>query len=1013
MKRAKRSLSLIVVFALILSLVGIFPVLAAEESEVGFGGPSLKVNGEAVIGDAVIASVDFKVDSKAAHGSALRFIPVGGGTPYGTVRLNPYGWVMMPAAPVAWDGAWMDSYESSNDWSHGSYTDDTVHNLKVRLEKNAGTIDYYLDDVWIYQVKGDLSSWNGWDYIGGACWSTEKEYITIAVKSVVAAKSGELLSDVEVDQKNKEITVSFSETVNAAIDSAALKTASGDETVALTKKSTSGATTVFGYTDELIPDEEYVFVLPEDLAGAGTGHKPASRYTYFTAENNIVIDNTFVNSDANYADKQYDLKKDGVGITGEAVILSVDFKVDSNASQGFALRFFPVNGGTPMGAVRLNQNGVILAENNAVSWAATWLEQYDKTSGYAMASYRKDVVNNLKVRLNETKGTVDFYLNDKWIGQRTGTLTGWNGWDRITPVGLEVDKEYITYEFKSLVTAKSDELLTNVDVDQNKKEIKVSFSETVSTAINNAVLKRVNTVSGEQTVALTKKSTAGATTVFGYTGELAPGEEYVLILPEELAGAGTGHKPADRYIYFTAKKDYTITSKTVYDFESDAATFAVDIANGNYKTDEEGNVQKNYTAGTVVDSGDASHGMAIRVDNVVSHTSTNTGKYGEYNWNGPVGNVDADIAAYSFDFKALKPDLQVAIRIKSPSNKTPFAMAFGKSGYVLAGFNWFDRWSTNVDDIASNTRYSYYIGDYNTTDWINFRMEFDKVNKIARVYMNGDLVSTTTDANYDGVKWASFVLHSEHMTNIAEDEPLLLIDNVQTEVVSRYVNVNKVSFTDVAGKTCGAYQVATSAPSTIALTFNEDVALSNAASDKIKLYYGKQEINYTAAYDATNKCYTMTPASSAAEGQKISVKVDGLTVGEKAVENYTAYITMSGTEAVTDPVLAVVDGSGAEALTFAAGTTYYAELLAANNTGAQQTISVIVAQYDENGVLLAVDTSNTYPVGNGEKLDVKYNSEENISITPVTGAEAIKVFAWDDAANLGILCNAAELEKAE
>lgn len=1014
MKKTKRCLSLCLMVAFLLNIMCMISVSATTtyvNSDINYSGKqyNLKQDGAGVTGEAVILSIDFTVDSRASQGFALKFFPVNGTTPMGAVRLNQNGLVLAEGSAVSWAATWLEQYENmNNSYAMATYQKDVVNNLKVRLNETKGTIDFYLNDTWIGQRTGTLTGWGGWDRITPVGLAEDIDYLTYEFKSLVTAKSDELWSEVEVDQKNKEISVSFSETVNSSIDSAVLKTVNDEETVALTKKSTSGATTVFTYTDELIPGEEYVFVLPENLEGAGTGHKLSSRYTYFTAESNIVIDTTYVNSDINYADKQYDLKKDGEGITGEAVILSVDFKVDSNASQGFALRFFPVNGGTPMGAVRLNQNGVVLAETNAVSWAATWLEQYDSTSGYAMATYRKNVVNNLKVRLNETEGTVDFYLNGKWIGQRTGNLTGWGGWDRITPVGLEADKEYFSYEFKSLTTAKSDELLADVDVNQRNKEIAVSFSEK-ATAIDDVVLKRVNVVEGEETVALTKKSTSGSTTVFGYTGELALGEEYVFVLPEDLAGAGTGHKPLSRYVYFVNEQDYTVTSKTAYGFESDADTFAVDIANGNYKTDSEGNVQKHYEAGEVV-AGDAVHGNVMQVSNVISHTSTNTGTYGEYNWNGPVGNVDADIAAYSFDFKALKPDLQVAIRIKSPSNKTPFSMAFGKSGYVLGGFNWFDRWSTNVDDIVNNSRYSYYIGEYNTTDWINFRMEFDKVNKIARIYMDGKLVSTTTDANYDGVKWASVVLHSAHMTNIAEDEPLFLIDNVQTEVVQRYMNVNGISFVANDGTAYGAYQTAESAPASIALTFNEDVALENSASDKIKLYYGKQEIGYTAAYDKANKKYTMTPASAASAGQKISVKVDGLTVGEKAVGDYTAYASMSGVEEIAENGLWLVGADGIVAEKPESGSTYYAEFNALNNTGAQQKIMVVIAQYDSNNVMICADASHTYTLENGESVDVDFDSENNIEITPVSGAKTIKVFAWESTADFDIICESAELK---
>ena len=1016
MKKTKRCLSLFLIFVFLVNIMCMISVSATTtyvNSDINYSGKqdNLKQDGAGVTGEAVILSIDFTVDSRASQGFALKFFPVNGTTPMGAVRLNQNGLVLAEGSAVSWAATWLEQYENmNNSYAMATYQKDVVNNLKVRLNETKGTIDFYLNDTWIGQRTGTLTGWGGWDRITPAGLEKDIDYLTYEFKSLVTAKSDELWSDVEVDQKNGEISVSFSETVNGSIDSAVLKTVNDEETVALTKKSTSGATTVFTYADELIPGEEYVFVLPENLTGAATGHKLAGRYTYFTAENNIVIDKTYVESDVNYADKQYDLKKDGEGITGEAVILSVDFKVDSRASQGFALRFFPVNGTTPMGAVRLNQNGVVLSETNAVSWAATWLEQYDSTSGYAMATYRKNVVNNLKIRLNETEGTIDFYLNDKWIGQRTGTLTGWGGWDRITPVGLEADKEYFTYEFKSLTVAKSDELLTEVDVDQRNKEIAVSFSEKTTAAIDDVVLKRVNVAEGEEEVTLTKKSTSGATTVFGYTGDLAPGEEYVFVLPAELAGAGTGHKPLSRYVYFTVGRDFTVTSKTAYGFESDADTFAVDIANGNYKTDSEGNVQKHYNAGKVIASGDAAHGNVMQVSNVISHTSDSTGTYGEYNWNGPVGNVDADIAAYSFDFKALKPDLQVAIRIKSPSNKTPFSMAFGKSGYVLGGFNWFDRWSTNVDDITTNSRYSYYIGEYNTTDWINFRMEFDKVNKIARIYMNDKLVSTTTDANYDGVKWASFVLHSAHMTNIAEDEPLFLIDNVQTEVVQRYVNVNGITFTANDGTAYGAYQTMASAPASIALTFNEDVALANSASDKIKLYYGKQEVDYTAAYDKANKKYTMTPASSASAGQKIYVKVDGLTVGEKAVENYTAYAGMSGVEEVTENGLWIVGADGVVTEKLANGSTYYAEFNALNNTGAQQSIMVVIAQYDSTDTMIAVDASNRFTVENGQSVDVDFDSESSIEITPVSGAKKIKVFAWESTGNLDIICGSAELK---
>ena len=60
--------------------------------------------------------------------------------------------------------------------------------------------------------------------------------------------------------------------------------------------------------------------------------------------------------------------------------------------------------------------------------------------------------------------------------------------------------------------------------------------------------------------------------------------------------------------------------------------------------------------------------------------------------------------------------------------------------------------------------------------------------------------------------------------------------------------------------------------------------------------------------------------------------------------------------------------------------------------------------------MIAVDASNTYTLENGQSVDVDFDSESSIEITPVSGAKKIKVFVWESTGNLDIICDSAELK---
>lgn len=717
----------------------------------------------------------------------------------------------------------------------------------------------------------------------------------------------------------------------------------------------------------------------------------------------------YIDEEVNYRNGIYWMDKNEQSIDGDVVIASVDFKVSSDAIQGFGLRF--ISGDTvPVGAVRFNKHGLIVTENKAQSWGATWLEQVkDFSNDYAMAEYERDVTYNLKVRLEKAKGTVDYYLNGEWIGQDAGDLSGWSGpWTHITPVGLEASEDFFEWELKSITGGNSDEFFAFFEHDIENKTIMVDLSEAAVQNFEDVVLKKVNIAEGEVQIPLTKQQTTGTARVFTYEADLDLDSEYVLILPDGIKAKRTGKELSERCLYF-GTQDYSQQTVQKYDFETDASCFMVDTAVGNYIDG-----QKYYTGGTVVDTGD-DHGRAIRIDNVISHKNADgTSVWGEFNWNGPTGIANEDIVAYSFDIRPVKADMQTVIRIKDGTSRVPFSLAFGKSGYVLGGFNWFDKWSTNVDDITSNSRYEYYIGEYTKGRWINFRMEFDNVLKNARIYMDGELVKKIPYANYGavdnsgnsyGVKWASIVLHSDHMPT--QNEELLMLDNVKLEAVTRPLGVKNVKFVDDSGGVSGAYSVAEKAVSQIEVYFDEDMKLADGKNECISLSFDGEKVDYTAKYSADNQCYTMTPLQKPLAGQCVEVSVKGLSVNGRMAESFACRMNTGDIEVS----LELTDSGGTQLKGFGDVDKVYAGLQAENSTDTDGRVYITAAQYSRDNILLDVVYTRVVDVLKGTSVVVDHNSADGIVIEPKADAQVIKVFAWNGFKMLKPLCESVTLNK--
>jgi len=723
-------------------------------------------------------------------------------------------------------------------------------------------------------------------------------------------------------------------------------------------------------------------------------------FTLF-ATNTAFAKTTYINADVNYNDGMYVFDTNAVDLNADVVTVSVDFKVDSRATQGFYLRFIAGNT-TPVGGIRFNQNGLILTENKVQSWGANWLEKYEAfDNDYAMASFSRDVTYNLTLQLEREAGTIDYYLNNEWIGQDEGDLSGWNGpWTHITPGGLAEDKPYFVWEVKSVMGTEKNIMSAEVaKADTLNKRIEVNFSEAPAdvSLLENAVMKNVN---GGEEVEIRLEETDGTYAVFTYTDDIPVNTEYAVILPEDIGGK-LGGTLENRFLYFTVEGSNIIPQRT-YDIETDEKTFKIDIANGNYN---EG--QTYYVAGTVVDSGEEAHGDVLRLDNIISHKGNSSlGKYGEYNWNGPVGATDGDITAYSFDIKALKPDLQVAIRVKSATGGTPLGLAFGKSGYILGGFNWFDRWSTNVDDISTNSRKNMYIGDYSTDEWNNFRLEYDKVNKLARIYMNGELKSTVTNTTaYSDLKWASFVIHAEHLSYDV-GEPLLLLDNVQTQVVERPLGVSSIRFADTNGKIKGAFDTVSRLLEKIEVTFTgavDDALLDDATT----LWYDERQIEFDSEFDSQTKCYTIYPDELPGAEEKIEVRMDEtLADGKVVVPAYSGYAQAEDADdffGVRNLEIVDYQGEKAEELE----GTLFVKAVVINTTESDK--DVVISGFAYSGNALSSFDYREYTIGANSMLVITPDT------VPVAIDASNKAIAWATVQN-GVdgapLCGARVLGEA-
>ena len=121
----------------------------------------------------------------------------------------------------------------------------------------------------------------------------------------------------------------------------------------------------------------------------------------------------------------------------------------------------------------------------------------------------------------------------------------------------------------------------------------------------------------------------------------------------------------------------------------------------------------------------------------------------------------------------------------------------------------------------------------------------------------------------------------------------------------------------------------------------------------------------------------------------------------KTFSDYKAYI---GEDVDEFASISIVNNEGKEITEFVAGKTYYAKFSAYNNTDSVKNITLIVAQY---GDVLENVAPHPITINSKSLFTLGRDSEDKITITPMSNTKHIKVFAWNDTAQVKPLCKAA------
>lgn len=668
----------------------------------------------------------------------------------------------------------------------------------------------------------------------------------------------------------------------------------------------------------------------------------------------------------------------------EGEVLGIEFTAPCNTASTTNLGWSRGTGSVKMA------NGKIQAGKN-------WLDAGNANIVEPCADFPSGQTNNLMIRKNHRTGYTEFIAN----GVPFCTTTVDNKTLPITMLNVYGNGAATSTINNVFVKGtESGEFGTVTEHNKDTKEITVRFTEPLNTDtdLSSAVLKNAN-MKKSDSISLTKKSFDGISAVFTYDVLLDNSSEYAVILPDGLTGVLGGI--IREYPKFATE---AVNEVGVYQ-ECDYSDGKAPI----WKDD----------GLNVADTDDEEYGNALPF-----RTQDTSGTY-----NKSIIGLDipeSNIFSISFDVKLLADTVKMGWTLWQQGGKS-VTIGYGSSNDTASGnftMLQIDNKNLNGGWLGSGT-WQNKIGTYQNGKWINYKMQFNRADKTVSVYVD-NVLKTTKSIGADviaagkistGGTWIFQVLGGIPTT---AGETFMHMDNFKVETVTEPAAVNEVKFVDARGREQGAFDTISRLINKVNVKFGTSMNTDTLNTSTVKLMYGEQEVECTRAYDSTANTYTLTPVSLPDANTDVRVAVSGTkTASGTDVDEYETKAMTDGnmSDGVVVYELDAVDETDVKPLNGNLTTdkykytTYYPIMRAANYSNEDKTVTVIAAEYDENGVLTNVSLSSPVSLKSGEykRFGGKLNGDNAIKAQSVT--KTIKVFAWDSSETLMPMSAAATVIK--
>ena len=384
-------------------------------------------------------------------------------------------------------------------------------------------------------------------------------------------------------------------------------------------------------------------------------------------------------------------------------------------------------------------------------------------------------------------------------------------------------------------------------------------------------------------------------------------------------------------------------------------------------------------------------GEGILVKSGTAPKATSTMYWQQYDEN----ILSADTQTIRFHIKPLRNDLSVAISFNDGgSNTKPLLVGFSKTENILAGYSW--------ESIADTSEPA--VGTFTKDTWYDVKLSWNSVGKSGTIQITPDggtmITKTFTAESFGKISSITTIIYKDLMgITTTNSQDLFVLDNVKFYGIKNSAGINRVRFNDTDGNTIGAFDKLENPLSSVDVTFSDAMSLTDEASENIKLYYGDEEVTYTAIYDETTNCYSMTPISNAVaapdENYIVEIK-DITTAAGSAIADYSSYVE-TDIYTFVDAKLEVVDAAGEAATETALNTAYTVKVTFESKSTETAEIPVIVARYSEGNYL---DSVSINKVSKADTFELKI---EDASITNVG------IYAWDNLENALPMCESVYL----